>query len=122
MWIIFNKSFIEGIYPDTFKLAKGIPLHKDGENDDDDNYRPISLLTVISKILEKLMFKQLNKFIQDTNQYYLKQFGFHLNHCTTHAIAELVGEILQDSIKTCILLHYLSTLERHLIVWIIIYC
>ena len=33
--------------------------------------------------------------MQDTNQYYLKQFGFHLNHFTTHAIAELVGEILQ---------------------------
>ena len=41
------------------------------------------------------MFKQLSQFMQDTNQYYLKQFGFHLNNSTTHAIAELVGEILQ---------------------------
>ena len=55
--IIFNKSFIEGIYPDKFKLAKVIPLHKGGEKDDVDNYRSISLLPVMPKILEKLMFK-----------------------------------------------------------------
>ena len=55
--IIFNKSFIEGIYPDQFKLAKVITLHKGGEKDDVDNYRPILLLPVMSKILEVLMFK-----------------------------------------------------------------
>ena len=54
--IIFNKSFIESIYPDQFKLAKVIPLLKIGEKDDVDNYRPVSLLPVMSKILEKVMF------------------------------------------------------------------
>ena len=49
--IIINKSFIEGIYPDQFELPKVIPLHKGGEKDDVDNYRPISLLPVMSKIL-----------------------------------------------------------------------
>ena len=85
----FNKSFIGGIYPDQLKQAKVIPLHKGGKNDVD-NYRPILLLAVMSKILEKLMFKLLSQFMQDTNQYYLKQFVFCLNHSTTHAIAELV--------------------------------
>ena len=81
--IIFNKSFIGGMYPDQFKLAKVIPLHKGGEKDGVDNYRPILLLTVMSKILEKLMFKQLSQFMQ-----------ICLYHSTTHAIAELVREIL----------------------------
>ena len=67
--IIFNNSFIEVIYPDQFKLAKVIPLHKGGEKDDVDHYRPISLLPAMSKILEKLTFKQCSQFMQDTNQY-----------------------------------------------------
>ena len=50
--IISNKSFIEGIYPDQFKLAKVIPLHKGGEKDYVDNYRPIFLLPVMPKILK----------------------------------------------------------------------
>ena len=41
LYIIFNKSFIEGIYPDQFKVAKVLPLHKGGVRDDVDNYRPI---------------------------------------------------------------------------------
>ena len=53
----FQNIIFEGISPDQFKLAKVIPLHKGGEKDDVDNYRPISLLPVMSKILEKLMFK-----------------------------------------------------------------
>ena len=57
LFIIFNKSFIEGIYPDQFKLAKVIPLHKDEEKDYVNNYRPISLLPVMSKIIEKIMFR-----------------------------------------------------------------
>ena len=72
MCIIFNKSFIEDIYPDQFNIAKGKPMHKGGEKDDVDNYRPILLLPVMSKILEKLMFKQLSQYMQDTSQYYLK--------------------------------------------------
>ena len=55
--IIFNKSFIEGIYPDQFKLAKVIPLQKGREKDYVDSYRPTLLLPVMSNILEKLMFK-----------------------------------------------------------------
>ena len=48
----------------------------------------------LSRILGKIMFKQLSHFMQETNQYYLKQFGFLLKLSTTHAIAELVEEIL----------------------------
>ena len=55
--VIFNKSLSSGVYPDLMKLAKVIPLHKGGEMDICDNYHPISLLPVISKVLEKVVFK-----------------------------------------------------------------
>ena len=54
--------------------------------------------------------------MQDTNKYYLKQFGFCLNHSTTHAIAELVGEILQGFKDDMYPLALFIDLRKHLIV------
>ena len=92
--ILFNKSFATGIYPDAFKFENIIPLHKAGSKVIMDNYRPISLLPVISKLLEKMMFNRLIAFMNHTGQYYVKQFGFRSEHSTNDAIALLVGEIL----------------------------
>ena len=52
--IIYNKSLMTASFPDMCKIAKAIPLHKGGESVYD-NYRPISLLPVLSKILEKML-------------------------------------------------------------------
>ena len=58
--VIFNKSFKEGIFPDKMKIAEVIPLYKlKGQKDILNNYRPVSLLPVISKILEKLVHKRV---------------------------------------------------------------
>ncbi len=63
--IVFNKSFREGIFPNKMKLAEVIPLYKlKGRKDIMNNYRPVSLLPVISKILEKLVQKRLASFMQ----------------------------------------------------------
>ena len=56
---IFNHSICIGIFPDRLKYAKVIPIHKKGPSTDPSNYRPISLLSVFSKILEKLMYRRL---------------------------------------------------------------
>ena len=64
---IFNKSLVLGIFPDLMKLAKIIPLHKGGEQNLCDNYRPISLLPVISKVLEKIVYQQTLAFLTDHN-------------------------------------------------------
>ena len=52
-----NISFITGVFPSDLKIVKVIPIHKGGSTDDMNNYRPISLLSVFDKIMEKLMHK-----------------------------------------------------------------
>ena len=57
---IFNKSLSEGDYPLRWKQAKIIPLHKSGDKSSPCNYRPIAILPSVSKILEKIAFKQFS--------------------------------------------------------------
>ena len=57
--VIFNTSFLTGIVPDKFKLPRVIPVFKKGSQTNLSNYRPISLLSVFNKLLEKLMFNRL---------------------------------------------------------------
>ena len=90
-----QKVFRTVIYPEAFKIAKIIPLHKSGSKLLMDNYRPIPLLPVISKLLEEMMFNRLTKFMVDTDQYYIKQFGFREKHSMVLAISELMGEIMK---------------------------
>ena len=53
--MVINKSFQQGVFPKQMKMAKVVPIHKDGPKTEVGNYRPISLLTAFSKIYEKLM-------------------------------------------------------------------
>ena len=74
--IIYNKSFTEGQLPDLLLLAKVIPIHKGDDATNPNNYRPISLLSVFDKLLEKLMLNRLNTFLSKNNILYKYQFGF----------------------------------------------
>lgn len=74
--IIFNKSISEGIFPNKFKLAHVIPIYKNSKKSEMTNYRPISLLTCMSKILEKIIFDRLYSFIEKNNLFNNLQFGF----------------------------------------------
>ena len=91
--IIFNISLSTGEFPDRMKLGDVIPLYKAKERYLTTNYRPISLLTTTSKILEKLMYKRTYGFLTETNQLYQGEYGFRNNHSTEQAISELVGKI-----------------------------
>ena len=64
---IFNLSLRSGIFLNEFKLAKVIPIFKKGARHDVNNYRPISLLPVFSKILEKLVYRHLLSFLSMQN-------------------------------------------------------
>ena len=57
--ILFNKSLKEGIFPDVLKLAKIIPIHKSGSLYEVANFRPISLLPILSKILERIIYNSV---------------------------------------------------------------
>jgi hypothetical protein len=78
---------------DQFKLARVIPIYKKGSKLVVLNYRPISLLSVFNKILEKLMYKRLVIFLEKNQVIFQGQFGFRSNHSTTHAILLIVDKI-----------------------------
>jgi hypothetical protein len=61
---IYNKSFETGIVPDVQKISRITPIYKYGTCTDPFNYRPISILSPFSKILEKLIYEQLISFIE----------------------------------------------------------
>ncbi len=81
-----NLSFEKGEFPDYLKTAIVIPLHKSGPSTDCNNFRPISLLSTFSKIFEKLMKKKLLLFLEQTNFFSLKQFGFREGLSTENAL------------------------------------
>ena len=90
---IFNISLSTGIHPDLMKVAKTIPIYKKGSKLDLCNYRPISLLSNLNKILEKLVFTRAYKFLEDKKCIYNLQFGFRRKHSTIHALIGITEEI-----------------------------
>ena len=91
--VIFNNSLREGIFPKRMKEAKVVPLFKSKERDLATNYRPISLLLTLSKLLEKLMYSRVYNFLISTNQLYASQYGFRRMHSCEHAVGELISNI-----------------------------
>ena len=97
--LIINTSFTTGIFPNVLKTAKVIPLHKGGSNDELNNFRPISLLSIFDKIIEKLMHKRLYQFLEDHEILFKNQFGFRKKNSTSHALIEITEKI-KESIDT----------------------
>ena len=100
---IFNISFSRGIFPSEIKIAKVIPLFKNGNKSDFSNYRPISLLSQFSKILEKIFNERLQQFLNANNILSNSQYGFRAHMSTVHAALELTESIYNsiDSKQHC---------------------
>ena len=77
---------VDGEFPSIMKLADVVPLYKGKEHFLETTYRPISLLTTISKVLEKIVYQRVYSFLQDTGQLYKNQFGFRASHSCEHAV------------------------------------
>ena len=92
---IFNKSLTEGCFPTAMKEACVIPLFKNKCKTDKNNFRPISLLITISKVLEKIIYKRTYTFFEKHHLLYKSQYGFRANHSCENAIQELVGNIIK---------------------------
>ena len=86
---LFNLSFTTGTFPSLLKTAKVIPIHKKDSKLNFTNYHPISLLSNLDKILEKLIHSRLS--IKDI--IYPLQLGFRQNHSTSHALIHLTETI-----------------------------
>ena len=93
---VFNKSMMLGEFPSIMKLAEVVPLYKGKEHFLETNYRPISLLTTVSKILEKIVYQRVYSFLQDTGQIYDNQYGFRANHSCEHTIGQVVGSLVKN--------------------------
>lgn len=91
--ILFNASFLTGIVPDSLKLAHVIPVYKKDSQFCLSNYRPISLLSIFNKLLERLMCNRLLNVFEKENIFYDKQFGFREKHATDHAVLSIVDRI-----------------------------
>ena len=76
------------IFPDDWKLARVTPIFKKGKKDDMDNYRPISVISVVAKIFEKLIFEQLYEYLNNNNLIAASQSGFRPLHSTLTALME----------------------------------
>ena len=95
--IAFNKSLEESIFPDCMKDADTVPLFKSKCKLDCNNYRPISLLITLSKLLEKIIYKRTIAFLDKHDILFSSQYGFRKKHSCSDAIMELVSEILKNN-------------------------
>lgn len=93
---IFNKMIESGVYPESLKIQKTIPVPKSGSKRKIENYRPIAILPIINKCIEKQMyFKRITKHIEDNNFLYLRQFGFRRGTGTLDACVDIINNICE---------------------------
>ena len=91
--VMINQSLCTGIFPEKLKVAKVIPLYKKGDNHLFHNYRPISLLSTVSKIFEKTVFTQVYNYFCGHKLFNESQYGFRKCHSTELAAIELVDRL-----------------------------
>ena len=96
---IFNNCIKECLFPDCLKLATIVPIYKKRDVNDLNNYRPISLLPIISKILEKILMIQITEYFCQNNLFDNNQFGFRKGLTTEKAILALLNYINNSFIK-----------------------
>ena len=94
----FNLCLTSGIFPKLLKIAVVKPIYKSGDCDSLSNYRPISILPVISKILEKIIYLQISNFINEENIISRSQFGFRKKHSTYMPIM-LIQEYITKALE-----------------------
>jgi hypothetical protein len=83
---ILNLSIKTAIFPDDWKLAKVSPIYKGDAKDNVGNYRPISVLSAISKVFERIVFDQLYTYFNENNLLHKNQSGFRKCHSTMTAL------------------------------------
>ena len=92
--LIINQSLVTGIFPEQLKIAIVTPIYKGKSSDPQafGNYRPISLLPTLSKIIEKVVHKQLYDYMTKNNLFNNSQYGFRTNHSTEYAAMDFVDK------------------------------
>ena len=87
---IISKSFRDGVFPEVLKFAEVSPIFKRNDSLNKENYRPVSVISLVSKVLEKLMCTQLEGFMKEELSSLLT--GFKRNHSTQHCLVNMFKE------------------------------
>ena len=90
---IYNLSFKNGVVPKQFKIAKVVPISKGGDDSNPNDYRPISLLSIFSKIHERIVASELKLFLLENEIIDINQFGFQQNNSTFHPMMHLLDTV-----------------------------
>jgi hypothetical protein len=93
---IINRSFIENKVPTGMKIAKVIPIFKGGSPTDPNNFRPISILPVLSKVLEKIVQRRLLTFLRLNYELFARQYGFVEKSNTVCALFDMIARIQES--------------------------
>ena len=89
---IINQSLTSGIFPDDWKVARITPIHKDDIKTNPNNYRPISVLPIVSKLIERVVFNQLYDFLMRHDLLADAQSGFRPCHSTLTALLDITND------------------------------
>ena len=93
---IFNLSIQTSTFPKQWKVAVVLPLHKSGVDDEVNNYRPISFLSTIARLFERLMYGQLYSYLQRYEIINIRQSGFRSLHSTITALLDMTNQWCLD--------------------------
>ena len=92
---LINKSVAQGVFHDPRKRSKILPVYKNKDKRSVSNYRPISILPVISKVYERVLNRRLYEYFSDNNILSSSQFGFRSGASTEHALLKFTDDIQQ---------------------------
>ena len=112
---IFNQAVTLASFPDEWKIATVIPLFKSGHRNMPGNYRPISILPAISKIMERILYNQLYNYLTEYGLLSSVQFGFRKSHSTATALLDCTNEWYINIDKKMFNLVVFIDLKKHLI-------
>ena len=94
--LLINQTLSTGIFPSELKISRVMPLFKNGDTSNINNYRPISILPSITKIFEYVIFHQLFDYMSHNALFCQEQFGFHTEHFTELASLQLTDYLIKQ--------------------------